>query len=116
MATCQLTEDLKYHICTYPVDMRKQISGLQGIVTAELGRYPVSGEAFIFVGKNRKTIKILHREGNGMTMYVRKLSTGRFQMPSYEGPNPTCNIDYRTFALLAMGEDPDLSASYSKAG
>lgn len=78
MSVCQLTEDLRYHLCTDPVDMRKQIAGLVGIVNGAFGRYPVAGEAFIFIGKNRTMAKILHREGNGITMYVRKLSSGRF--------------------------------------
>ena len=69
---CQLTDDLKYYLCMEPVDMRKQFQGLQGIVNEELGRYLTQDEAFIFIGKTRKTVKVLHRESDGLTLYVRK--------------------------------------------
>lgn len=106
MGVCQLSEDLTYFLCTEPVDMRKQITGLQGIVTSQMGRYPVSGEAFVFVGKNRTTVKILHREGRGMTMYVRKLSSGRFQLPSRDGDGTKCTLGWRDFMLLIRGDKP----------
>ena len=65
MATiCQLHADLRYYLCLEPVDMRKQFQGLQGIVNAEFGRYLTQDEAFVFIGKSRKMVKILHRESN----------------------------------------------------
>ena len=65
MATiCQLHADLRYYLCLEPVDMRKQFQGLQGIINAEFGRYLTQGEAYVFVGKGRKMVKILHRESN----------------------------------------------------
>ena len=76
---CNRTPDLRYYLCMYLVDMRKQFNGLQGIVTQEFGRYITSNEAFVYVGKRGTILKILHREGNGMTLYVRKLTSGRFK-------------------------------------
>ncbi len=72
---CNRTPDLRYYLCMYLVDMRKQFNGLQGIVTQEFGRYITSNEAFVYVGKRGTILKILHREGNGMTLYVRKLTS-----------------------------------------
>ena len=92
---CQLHADLKYYLCMQPVDMRKQFQGLQGIVNEEFGRYLTQDEAFVFVGKTLKTVKILHRESNGLTMYVRRLSEGRFQMPHW-------NDDYKTCSLVML--------------
>ena len=94
MATiCQLHADLRYYLCLEPVDMRKQFQGLQGIVNAEFGRYLTQDEAFVFIGKSRKMVKILHRESNGLTMYVRKLATGRFRMPELNTDRHTCTIE-----------------------
>ena len=59
---CQLTDDLKYYLCMEPVDMRKQFQGLQGIVNEEFGRYLTQDEAFIFIGKTRKTAKVAKTE------------------------------------------------------
>ena len=55
---CQLTDDRKYYLFMEPVDMRKQFQGLQGIVNEEFGRFLTQDEAFIFIGKTRKTAKV----------------------------------------------------------
>lgn len=102
---CNLTPDLRYYLCMYLVDMRKQFNGLQGIVTQEFGRYITSNEAFVYVGKRGTILKILHREGNGMTLYVRKLTSGRFKMPSPESNGCTCILASQEFSLLILGED-----------
>lgn len=55
-------------------------------------------EAFIFVGKTGTTVKILHREHGGLTLYVRKLSRGRFHLPDTDGDGRTCTLKYSIFA------------------
>lgn len=87
-----------------PVDMRKQFQGLQGIVNEEFGRYLTQDEAFVFIGKTMKTAKILHRESNGLTMYVRRLLEGRFQMPTWNNDQKTCTLNYEGFLRLILGE------------
>jgi hypothetical protein len=87
-----------------PVDMRKQFRGLQGIISEKYNRYLTQDEAFIFIGKTRTTAKILHRESNGLTLYVRKLSEGRFQIPKLNEDKHTCNLDYKNFVCLILGE------------
>ena len=101
---CQLTDDLKYYLCMEPVDMRKQFQGHQGIVHEEFGRYLTQDEAFIFIGKTRKTVKVLHRESDGLTLYVRKLSDGRFQIPRLNDDNRTITLTPDEFTLLILGE------------
>lgn len=70
----------------------------------EFGRYLTQDEAFIFIGKTRKTAKVLHRESDGLTLYVRKLSEGRFQMPRLNGDNRTATLTPVEFTLLILGE------------
>lgn len=98
---CNLTPDLRYYLCMYPVDMRKQFNGLQGIITREFGCYVTSDEAFVFVGKRGTTLKILHRD---MTLYMRKLTFGRFKMPSSDPDSCTCILTSQEFNLLILGE------------
>lgn len=115
---CQLHADLRYYLCMEPVDMRKQFHGLQGIINAEFGRYITQDEAFIFIGKTGTTAKILHREHGGLTLYVRKLSRGRFHLPDLDEDGRTCTLKYRDFVRLVLGEKweieriiPDFPAS-----
>ena len=117
MATiCQLHADLRYYLCLEPVDMRKQFQGLQGIVNAEFGRYLTQDEAYIFIGKGRKMVKILHRESNGLTMYVRKLATGRFLMPSLNPDRRTCTVSYREFVRMILGENWEIEGRFDEKG
>jgi transposase len=117
MATiCQLHADLRYYLCLEPVDMRKQFQGLQGIVNAEFGRYLTQDEAFVFIGKSRKMVKILHRESNGLTMYVRKLATGRFRMPELNTDRRTCTMNYSEFVRLILGEKWEIEGRFDENG
>ena len=117
MATiCQLHADLRYYLCLEPVDMRKQFRGLQGIVNAEFGRYLTQDEAFVFIGKSRKMVKILHRESNGLTMYVRKLATGRFRMPELNTDRRTCTMNYSEFVRLILGEKWEIEGHFDENG
>jgi transposase len=117
MATiCQLHADLRYYLCLEPVDMRKQFQGLQGIVNAEFGRYLTQDEAFVFIGKSRKTVKILHRESNGLTMYVRKLATGRFRMTELNTDRRTCTMNYSEFVRLILGEKWEIEGRFDENG
>lgn len=86
--------------------MRKSFNGLQGIINEELGRYLPSSEAFVFVGKNKKTAKILHREGNGLTLYIRRLNTGTYKLKkSTDGGENVFTMDYNDFVLLLLGQN-----------
>ena len=117
MATiCQLHADLRYYLCLEPVDMRKQFQGLQEIVNAEFGRYLTQDEAFVFIGKSRKMVKILHRESNGLTMYVRKLATGRFRMPELNTDRRTCTMNYSEFVRLILGEKWEIEGHFDENG
>lgn len=56
------------------------------------------------IGKTRKIAKVLHRESDGLTLYVRKLSEGRFQMPHFNDDNRTTTLTPDEFTLLILGE------------
>lgn len=104
---CQLTASLTYHLYMEYVDMRKSFQGLQGLINASFGRYLSSDEAFVFVGKNRKTMKVFHREANGITLYIRRLSNGCFQMPDWDEDSASCRLNYTEFVMMALGEHVD---------
>jgi len=72
---------MSYYLSPAWVDMRKGIYSLYQIVKSELMRNPLSGEVFIFLGKNRRCIKILHWEKDGFLLYHKKLERGAYEMP-----------------------------------
>jgi transposase len=61
-----------------PVDMRKGFDGLTALVTEGLHRDALSGDAFIFVSRDRVRAKVLHWDGTGLCIYAKRLERGRF--------------------------------------
>ncbi len=61
------------------VDFRKQITGLKKWVQREMRLNPFSGAYFFFLSKNKKSMKIIHFDGQGMCLYTKRLSQGKFQ-------------------------------------
>ena len=64
--------------------MRKGINSLIGVVKEHMGADVRNGDVFIFIGSNRKLMKLLHAEDGGMVMYVKRLEAGRFKIPKYD--------------------------------
>ena len=62
-----LTSSMSYYLCPHDVDMRKGIYSLYQLVKSNMGRNPLSGEVFLFLGKNRGMIKI--RTGKKMDLF-----------------------------------------------
>lgn len=60
-----------------PVDMRKSYDGLYGLVR-ESGNDPISGDVFLFVGKDRTRAKALFWDGNGLNIWMKRMERGRF--------------------------------------
>ena len=59
-------------------DLRNGYNGLYGIVKREFDRDPLSGDAFLFVNKRKKSAKVLLWDGTGLCIYCKRLSKGVF--------------------------------------
>lgn len=101
---CQLGGSLKYRVYSRPVDMRKSFRGLAGIVHSEIGRQLSPEDVYVFVGKNRRTLKLLHREGHGLTLYTRMMDGVCFPKIEVDEEKNECVISYATFVKMAIGE------------
>jgi len=72
------TLNLRVYAYAEPVDMRNGFDGLYGLVQRGLGRDPLSGDMFLFVGRNRKRAKVLLWDGTGLCVYAKRLERGCF--------------------------------------
>lgn len=72
------TRNLRVYAYAEPVDMRNGFDGLYGLVQRGLGRDPLSGDLFLFVGRNRKRAKVLLWDGTGLCVYAKRLERGCF--------------------------------------
>jgi hypothetical protein len=75
----QLTPLSIIFIATCHVDFRKGINGLAAFCKNHLSIDPMNGALFLFYNKARTTIKILAYDGQGFTLFVKRLSRGTFK-------------------------------------
>lgn len=61
-----------------PVDMRKSFDTLSALVTNTLKKELLSGDVFLFVGRDRRRAKALFWDGTGLCLYSKRLEKGRF--------------------------------------
>lgn len=71
----------RIYLACQPIDMRKGMYSLVAEVSAMLHADPYSGQAFVFRGRNGDYVKILHWDGSGLCLYVKRLEAGRFIWP-----------------------------------
>jgi transposase len=74
-----ISPNSKVFLSLTSVDFRKQIPGLKKWIQREMKKDPFSGAYFIFLSGNRKSIKIINFDGQGMCLFWKKLSKGKFQ-------------------------------------
>lgn len=82
---------------------RKGIRSLCGVVHERMSCSVKNGDVFIFIGSNRKLMKLLHAEDGGLVMYVKRLEAGRFKIPLYDKETKFYPMEWRD--LVVMVED-----------
>lgn len=64
------------------VDMRKGIHSLYGLIKSSCGAsVALNGNAYLFIGKNRRSIKVLMWHKDGFILYHKKLELGCYSLP-----------------------------------
>lgn len=88
--------------------MRKGINSLIGVVKEHMRADVRNGDVFIFIGSNRRLMKLLHAEDGGMVMYVKRLESGRFRIPEYDSQSKSYSMEWRDLVVMVEGitEDP----------
>ena len=72
-----LNENNRIVMSQHPTDMRIGVNGMCGQVR-RFGLDPANGDVYIFVGRSRRIMKLLHWERGGYAMYYKRLERGRF--------------------------------------
>lgn len=79
--------------------MRKGFDGLSGVVRQGLSKNPLSGDVFIFLNRRRNQIKLLHWEGDGFSIYHKRLEQGTYELPLQDD---RASIDLRSDELMLI--------------
>ncbi|MCT4622952.1 MAG: IS66 family insertion sequence element accessory protein TnpB [Schleiferiaceae bacterium] len=75
------TDTTRFYFYCDPVDMRKGIHSLYHLIQSTGKMDALNGDGFVFIGRNRKTIKVLRWQKEGFILYNKKLELGRYSLP-----------------------------------
>ena len=87
-----------------PVDGRKGIDSLAGVVRSVLLGDPMSGDVFVFKNRRGDKLRILAWMGDGFALYLRRLERGTFAFPSSEDASVLTTPTQ--LAMILGGLDP----------
>ena len=95
----------KIFLYSKDVDMRKSFDGLHAIVQEEFQRDVRAGDLFLFLNRRLDRIKLLHWDGDGMTIWMKRLEAGRYQRPRISPDATHVEMDATDLAILLTGID-----------
>lgn len=98
----------RYFLCREKTDMRKGVDGLSGLVREGLKRDPLSGDIFIFFNGRRNQVKLLLWEGDGFSIYYKRLERGTYELPAIDGQ--TVSVELRSDELMLILQGISLSS------
>jgi len=93
----------KIFMAVEPIDMRRGFDSLAAWVDQNLGRKTLDGDVFLFLSKRRDRIKIMWWDGDGFSLFYKRLELGTFEMPKHDGASKEITIDATTLSLLLRG-------------
>ncbi|QDU21740.1 IS66 family insertion sequence element accessory protein TnpB [Urbifossiella limnaea] len=91
-------------VAVEPVDGRKGIDSLAGVVRAVLKGDPMSGDLFVFRTRRADKLKILAWMGDGFALYLRRLERGTFAFPA--ATDAGVAVTPTQLAMILGGLDP----------
>jgi transposase len=77
-----LSASVSYYFYNQPVDMRKGFDSLSGLVQQHMQMNVLAGGIFIFINKKRNQVKLLLWEGDGLSLYYKRLERGTYECPA----------------------------------
>ena len=80
--------------------MRKGFTGLEILIRQHLGEDPLSGDAFVFINRRGRTLKVFLWDRTGYVIIAKRLEAGRFRL---RGEREKVELDDRRLKLLFDG-------------
>ncbi len=98
-----LSASCKYYLYRNPTDMRKGFDSLCGIVICELQMNVLSGAVFIFINKKHNQVKLILWEGDGLSMYYKRLEKGTYEVPVSTRTDKDISITHEALHHILQG-------------
>jgi len=98
-----LSSSIRYYLYRSPADMRKGFDNLSGIVSSQMRCNACSGDIFIFLNRNRTHVKLLFWEGDGFSLYYKRLEQGTYELPDYSSSDSMMSITAQQLQFILQG-------------
>lgn len=95
---------VKVYYCPTPINLHKSFDGLAGAVEQHIQQNPESGHVFVFFSRNKKLVKILQWEGDGFSIWMKRLECGGFHLPSSTAGR--IELTHRELSAILSGIKP----------
>lgn len=83
--------------------MRKGFDGLSGIVKSQMALNVLDGSVFIFLNRRHTHIKLLLWEGDGFSVYYKRLEMGTYVLPTGANGSAAMAMDVCQLRLILQG-------------
>lgn len=90
----------RYYLYNKAVDMRKSFNTLCAVVREQMALGLEEGVGYVFINKRATHMKVLMWEGDGLSIYYKRLEEGTFEHPD-QGPD--YRISYAKLMLILQG-------------
>jgi transposase len=87
------------------IDFRKGMDSLSSYCRNILKKDPMSGCIFVFRNKQKTCLRILFYDGQGFWLSTKRMSQGKFKIPSTE--EDCIDMDIKKLQILLLGCDLD---------
>lgn len=98
-----LSADANFYLYRKPVKMSRSFDGLASLIRTEMGKDIIDGDVFIFLSKQRTTIKVFIYENKGFSIFYRRLDEGTFQLPSIVGDDISFKMSAEQMLYMLSG-------------
>lgn len=98
-----LSSTVRYFLYRSAADMRKGFDSLSGIVSSQMQHNACSGDIFIFLNRNRTHIKLLLFEGDGFSLYYKRLEQGTYELPVGNSTEASLPITSQQLQFILQG-------------
>ncbi len=98
-----ISPSCKYYLYNGNADMRKGFDSLYGLVTSQMLCDVLTGAIFIFINKKRNQLKLLLWEGDGLSLYHKRLEKGTYELPAVTDPSSAITLSAQQLQFILQG-------------
>ena len=98
-----LSPSVRYYLYASDTDMCKGFDSLCGIVSSQMSLDALSGAVFIFINKRRNQVKMLLWEGDGLSLYYKRLEKGTYERPLAVETTSGTALTYQQLQFILQG-------------